>query len=502
MRTRLLLTLLLLGACGTRRPTHLPTMADAALSPADDCAAFASPELNARLDRRTRSQRTDGNAVDLLVDGVESWARRVDNARDADLILVKTFIYSDDEAGQAVSSLLRARARAGATVIVQYDMKGSLSGVGEVVSLYDASESDRFFRDKPILADMDKDGVIVVPTNVPKRGREARRFERARTRLEPNATRVGLLTRLTGARDFGNFDHEKYWITGHRGDDGQVTLAAILGGLNIASEYAYGRTPKVDAVTGRGGWRDTDIEARGPVTLDILARYQDLLTLNAPEAAARLRAEAWGTSQATAGTARVRFVWNQPALVEGRRIEHLFRELIAVVPTGGTVRLGMAYFTPGRRIRRPIEAHLRDAGKLAVLTNSFESTDMRLVVTGSRGAYQSLLKTSPSAALFEWLPRPDQGLSTLHSKVASFGTCGPIIVGSANMDGLSSEHNSESVLVVEDAALRQRFDRMFDADIAQGSAQRVTEGTIGGTGPLVRWTQRGVYRWGWTWLSR
>lgn len=502
MRLRLLLTLLTLGACARARPTHVPTMADAALSPDDDCAAFDSPELTRRLDRRTHSLRRDDNAVELLVDGVESWARRLDNTKDADLILVKTFIYSDDEAGQAVSSLLRARARAGATVIVQYDIKGSLGGLGELVSSYDASASDRFFRDKPILAAMAKDGVVVVPTNVPKRGREARRFERARQRLDPQASRVGLLTRLTGARDFGHFDHEKYWITGHREDGGGVRLAVIMGGLNIASEYAYGGTAKVDAVTGRGGWRDTDIELRGPVTLDVLARYVDLLTLNDPAAALRLRAGAWSSPQAAAGAARVRFVWNQPALVEGRRIEHLFRELIAAVPTGGTVRLGMAYFTPGRRIRRPIEAHLRDAGKLAVLTNSFESTDMRLVVTGSRGAYQSLLKTSPSAALFEWLPRPDQGLGTLHSKVASFGTCGPVVVGSANMDGLSSEHNSESVVVVEDAALRRRFDDMFEADIAQGAAQRVTEGTVNRTGPLVRWTQRGVYRWGWTWLSR
>jgi phosphatidylserine/phosphatidylglycerophosphate/cardiolipin synthase-like enzyme len=137
-----------------------------------------------------------------------------------------------------------------------------------------------------------------------------------------------------------------------------------------------------------------------------------------------------------------------------------------------------------------------------VLTNSFESTDFRLVVTASRGAYQSLLKASPSAALFEWLPRPEVGLVTLHSKVASFGTCGPVVVGSANMDGMSSEHNSESVVVVEDAALRKRFDEMFEADIDKDAAQRVTEGTIGRTGPVARWAQRGVYRWGWTWLSR
>jgi phosphatidylserine/phosphatidylglycerophosphate/cardiolipin synthase-like enzyme len=271
MRLRLLLALFMLGACARVRPTHVPTMADAALSPDDDCAAFDSTQLNQRLDRRTHSVRRESNAAELLVNGVESWAKRVENARDADLILVKTFIYSDDEAGQAVSSLLRARARAGATVIVQYDIKGSLRGVGEMVSSYDASASDRFFRDKPILADMVDDGVIVVPTNVPKRGREARRFERARTRLDPDASRVGLLTRVTGARDFGNFDHEKYWITGHREEGGGVRLAAIMGGMNIASEYAYGGTTNVDAKTERYGWRDTDIELRGPVTLDILA---------------------------------------------------------------------------------------------------------------------------------------------------------------------------------------------------------------------------------------
>jgi phosphatidylserine/phosphatidylglycerophosphate/cardiolipin synthase-like enzyme len=79
------------------------------------------------------------------------------------------------------------------------------------------------------------------------------------------------------------FDHEKYWITLNPLPDGDRELRVILGGLNIASEYAYGGTPQRDAITGRRGWRDTDIELRGPITNDVVSRYLDLIEIHTSE---------------------------------------------------------------------------------------------------------------------------------------------------------------------------------------------------------------------------
>ncbi len=76
--------------------------------------------------------------------------------------------------------------------------------------------------------------------------------------------------------------------------------------------------------------------------------------------------------------------------------------------------------------------------------------------------------------LLERAPRPDIGEVTLHSKVASFGTQGPVIVGSANFDGQSQEHSTESIVIIQDPAFRRSFDAMFLRDIAADRVDRFT----------------------------
>jgi phosphatidylserine/phosphatidylglycerophosphate/cardiolipin synthase-like enzyme len=110
------------AGCGSLgQSSHLPrrtqAQADAALAPVDDQPAFAN--LDQRLDRSTGSFARTDNRVELLVDGRTSFARRLDNARSADVILIKTFAFTDDETGRAVADVLVERARAGAHVVVQ-----------------------------------------------------------------------------------------------------------------------------------------------------------------------------------------------------------------------------------------------------------------------------------------------------------------------------------------------------------------------------------------------
>lgn len=479
------------------KPTWSHT--DGALGEADDCPSFQDEALNRRLDRRTDSEVRQGNRADLLVNGEAAFARRFELTQGAELVLVKTFIFSDDEVGRQVADLLMERARAGALVIVQYDIKGSLAGARDLLKMLDTSDEERWLRNKPILDEMERGGVIVIPTNVPRRPRELRRFVEAEERAATSGSSASLRARFSVRRNFDHFDHEKYWITGHRQPDGTLRLEAILGGLNVASEYAFGGTDRRDAESGRGGWRDTDISLRGPVVNDIVDRFFDVAELNQPLALPDLHRQDWNPPQEPAGEARVRFVWNQPAIGNRRTIERLYRTMIRATPPDAVIRLEAAYFVPGRRVRWALHRALREDRRLAVLTNSRESTDLGAVTIASRAVYEELLHETPTAALYEWKPR--EGLSTLHSKVASFGRCGPVIVGSANLDALSSEHNSEAVVLVDDPTTRAAFDAMFDDDIGPACADRVTAQDIERTSWIVRAWRRGVYRIGWYWLA-
>ena len=79
--------LLGLAECASRPPPALRPAEPRA--GAADCSAFTSPALTAALDERTESQARDGNRVRLLVNGGESFARRFELARDAEVILIE-----------------------------------------------------------------------------------------------------------------------------------------------------------------------------------------------------------------------------------------------------------------------------------------------------------------------------------------------------------------------------------------------------------------------------
>lgn len=463
---------------------------------ADDCATFQRPMLNQALDLRTRSKAQDGNAATLLSNGEAAFKQRLESAEDAELIFVKTFIYADDETGRAIADLLARRARAGATVILQYDIKGSLGSLGGLSELRQAPDKGEHLGDPPMMTALREAGVMVVPTNVPRTPREVSRFVDAREDLPD-----GVLRRRWALRNFNHFDHEKYWITGHRQDDGTLRLRAILGGMNIASEYAYGGTDRVDEVTGRAGWRDLDVELQGPVTNDIMHRYLQVLDLNLDAPLSEADQDRWNPPQPTVGESRIRFVWNQPALGNRRTIERLYRTLLRATPEGSPIRIQSAYFSPGPRFIAAFVLALRRGRELTVVTNSIDSIDVPLIPAASRYQYRMLMRADREASLYEWRHRPEVGEATLHSKAASFGYCGPVLIGSANLDGQSSEHNSESVVLIEDPTLRAEFDAMFDADISPTSATKLTDADLTRGGFLTWLQQWGVYRLGWYFLS-
>ena len=487
------------AGCGGGRHARAPSPLDLALGPPGDCAAFADPRIQAALDERTLSYARAGNRVRLLVNGRESFARRFANAEHAELVLVKTFIFTDDEAGRGVAALLAERARAGALVVLQYDVKGSVGGAGEVDEMLARATPELPVGEKRIIRELRDAGVIVVPANSPTRAVELAEWAQNAERLLRDP--AGAIERSAESIRLANHaDHEKYWITGRRGADGGLELTAILGGMNIASEYAYGGTRQVDPGSGRGGWRDTDLEVAGPVVNDIVDRFFDVMDYHLGREPDRVARARWNPVQPPAGAARVRFVYNHPLVANPRAIEHAYAILAAATPAGQVIRIETAYFAPGGLVRKALRAALGRGARLAVLTNSPETNDIAVVADASRFAYYAFLKLDAVVALFERRPRPDLGEHTLHSKVASFGRCGPVIVGSANLDAQSSEHNSEDILVIDDRELRAAFDAMYDADVAGDRAERITLDTLR-TNSAWDWVRQwGLHELAWYWL--
>jgi len=457
------------AGCGGRG--RAPSPHDLELARGGDCAAYRNRRVETLLDARTDSRARIGNSVQLLVNGRASLLRRLANAHAADLLLVKTFIISDDEIGRRLAALMAARARAGATVIFQYDVKGSMSGAGLGELLAGGPDSPLGERD--IVRGLRDAGVIVVPANPPTRALELKEwrdnflrfFHDPDAALERSADSLAILN---------HSDHEKYWITGHLTPEGRVELQAVVGGMNLASEYFYGGTRRVDRLSKRGGWRDTDVEVRGPVVTDMVERFFDVMAYHTGQPVDPALRARWTVPQAVVGSARVRFVWNQPSMALRRAIERLYVTLIDATPKDGVIRIENAYFAPSRMVRHALKRALERGTRLAVLTNSPETNDIGVVSDAARFAYYALLSTNLIVALFERRPRPDLGESTLHSKVASFGTCGPVVIGSFNLDAQSALHNSEDVVVIEDDGLRAEFDAMYELDVRADRASRVT----------------------------
>ena len=130
---------------------------------------------------------------------------------------------------------------------------------------------------------------------------------------------------------------------------------------------------------------------------------------------------------------------------------------------GVAIQLEVAYFAPSPRLHKTLRRAVLRGTDLALITNSQATMDVPFVAAASRAEFRRLLRLSPEAALYEWQVLP--GWETLHSKVAAFGDCGPVIVGSSNLDGLSIERNSESIVLIEDAALRAEFQTIFGRDL-------------------------------------
>ena len=464
----LVVLLILLGACAVFTPVGTD-----AIRGTDIQLWHRDNALQKLIDEKTKSYLTTDNSVRLLVNGVEGFARRYENMRSARFIFVKTFLFTDDEEGRRMATALSERARAGIPVVLQYDVKGSIASTADVADMLKHTSSTLPIGEKRIIHDMREAGVTIVPTNSLSRPYELKEWWENIQRFFQSP--IAALKRSTESLVLFDYcDHEKYFITGHEGGE----IRAIVGGMNIASEYAWGGIlGRKDTVTGKVGWHDVDVEVRGPAAYAAFREFLSDMKMHTgrelPSRLAKMVKKITKASKSKIERARVRFVVHHPLSERKRYVEDLYRILMQATPPGEPIFIATAYFAPSKRIRDAIIEHAKLGGIVTVLTNSLESNNHPILTVAAHYAALEIMKNTENFHLYEWKPRAEKGEQTMHQKLASFGRFGPVIVGSFNLDAQSAVHNTESVYLIDEPSFRERFDQLTERYLSQEYSKRI-----------------------------
>ncbi|MCA9666309.1 MAG: phosphatidylserine/phosphatidylglycerophosphate/cardiolipin synthase family protein [Myxococcales bacterium] len=455
----------------------------AAIAPApalaDDASWYRADALQKALDRETRSRAYDGNSVDLLQNGAESFPRRARNVDGADVTLIKVYNFRDDPAGRALVARLVKRLRAGKQVIVQFDVKGSVRSPMALFRMLRGKQSPIPKHLQPIL----DHGGLLIPTNAP--------------------------TTLAEVNPIWGKDHEKYFMTWRAGR----ALSTIMGGMNIGDEWATGGTDKrAEKLHGAHGFRDTDVEVHGPVNRAILAELMRDARFHLDRYVARFAARgAKNTAEVNAlvqtlrgrraqlatatraisrderafarqaQNANMRFVANKRRLgPRGQYIEKALRMLMKAAPSGSEIALSNAFFLPTPTFERDLSEAARDK-RFEMLLNGRDAVEsgFRMVARRGRADYRRLMSGKPGdkrgIGITEWHGDDGRKVSSLHQKLWSFGKSehAPFGIGSSNLDYHSLRRNSEGLLLIQAPQTKRAFDHMLQRDFRAPKNERL-----------------------------
>lgn len=385
------------------------------------------------LDRFTNSNLIPCNDVTLLVNGRSSFARRFELAKQAkDRIYLQTLLYYNDETGIKLADLLIEKVQAGVEVCVIVD--------------------DAFAQGR-------KSSII--------------------QRLKNGGVKVQLNNPLLRNPFKANFrSHQKMFIV-----DEEV---AIVGGMNVANEYAYGEIEE-------HGWRDTDVELRGPVVADIGDLFDDnwmrLLTSirwdtgSAKEKRLAEKEEKPGIlpnrdklirgplpiyfqEPPTFENVRVRFLKTFPERSKDDDVLDLFTAYLRTAKE--EVILESAYFIPHPRLQEAIAEACRRGVKVKIITNSVESNNHPNAGYAGRACFEPAMKAG--AEIYEW-----RGAQTLHSKVTCFDNFA-VTIGAYNLNSRSNSLDSEDIISIEDRRFAEVFKRVLLRDLAR--CRKITQADI------------------------
>ena len=373
-------------------------------------SAFDDPAFETYLDLATHSSARTGNQVTPLFDGVQSFAARkelISSAKES--INFQTFIFNSDDTGWELANMLAAKAKEGVKVRVIYDALGSN-------------------RADPKMFEM---------------------MKQAGVEVRPYGNMLGQFW------DINDRWHEKHLII-----DGR---ASIIGGMNIANEYALGGSGKM--VFSRGNpkgdhpWRDADVRVEGPAVSDAQAAFLRNWEELGPGVTEYERAALMSPQPLRAANVSARVVQHRPDEEGDRNVELLY--LKAVNTAEKSITIENAYFVPPRELREALIAAAKRGVEVRVMTNSRDSNDFAAGTDAARYFYDDMINAG--VKIYE------KHGGTLHSKTATFDGAYSI-VGSANLNGRSKGRDSESVVAVRDDKLAGQLDRRFDTGLPETKA--------------------------------
>ena len=189
-----------------------------------------------------------------------------------------------------------------------------------------------------------------------------------------------------------------------------------------------------------------------------------------------------------------------PLVERNRHVEDLYQILLESSPAKEPIFIATAYFAPSKRIRESIIEHAKLGGEVIVLTNSLESNNHPILSVAANFAALEIMEATANFQLYEWISRPDDGEETMHQKLASFGTNGPVIVGSFNLDAQSALHNTESVVLIDEPGFRDSIDRLTRYYLSPICSNRVLRADLETKPMLNRIHSFLTHELAWYWL--
>lgn len=347
-----------------------------------------------------------GNSARLLIDGPATYAAMfaaIQRARRS--IDLQSYIFEDDEIGRKIAALLQAQRARGVTVNLLYDAVGS---IGTPTVFFEA---------------LRKSGVDTCEFNPvnPMKGR---------------------------ARDPNHRNHRKILVV-----DGEV---AFTGGINVSSVYSRGSAALPRSGTSedrtRSGWRDTQIEIRGPAVRDIERIFEESWSAEDCE---RAPVRAVAAARRPIGDKWVKVIASSPR----DPVNDVYVALLSALRAAQrSIAITMAYFVPDQQTIDILRAAAQRGVDVRLILPGF--SDFGLVLDAGRARYQALLDAG--VRIYE---RND---ALLHAKTITVDGVWSM-VGSANMDWRSFIHNDEVTVVVLGPAFASEMESVFAGDLRRST---------------------------------
>lgn len=355
-----------------------------------------------------------GNGAKLLVDGPQTFAAmRAAIAEAKTRVLLESYIFEDDGLAAEIGELLATKAGQGVGVAILYDAVGSFG------------TSETFF------------------DNLRARGVSVCAFNPVNPVRRP------------GYWGINHRDHRKILVVDDR--------VGFTGGINVSKVYSSGSSgsgsgsggsgPGSGGAPKDGGWRDTQIELRGPVAPALARAFEDHWRGQGCRDPLPSPARA---PAANAGSTTVQLLLSDPDDPSNPIYTSVLK---AIDAARRSVHLTMAYFAPGPDMADALCGAAGRGVKVVLILPS--RSDFGLILAAGRSYYTQLLGCGVQIHELQD--------ALLHAKTAVVDGVWST-VGSSNLDWRSFVVNSEVNVVVLGEDFASVLERQFERDLAASQA--------------------------------